>query len=172
MAIIAMCGRSRQPRCCPLRLPIGAPSEAWRAEQFVLLVSEPILAEVGAVTARPELWRKLRMTPREARAVPLRLRRRAVVVRPAVTIRNESESYRRYDKVLDWAVSGAADYVVSADDDLLSLGEVRGIPIFDAATFWRRRSEHGEDQRWIGRRHGSGEPSRRWPAATPPMKGQ
>ena len=29
--------------------------EAWRADQFVLLVSEPILAEVDAVTARPEL---------------------------------------------------------------------------------------------------------------------
>ena len=56
--------------------------EAWCADQFVLLVSEPILAEVDAVTARPEIWRKLRVTPREARAVPLRLRRRAVLVRP------------------------------------------------------------------------------------------
>ena len=41
--------------------------EAWRADQFALLVSEPILAEVDAVTARPELWRNLHVTPREAR---------------------------------------------------------------------------------------------------------
>jgi hypothetical protein len=116
--------------------------EAWRADQFVLLVSEPILAEVDAVTARPELWRKLHVTPREARAVPLRLRRRAVLVRPDVTIRMSRDPTD--DKFLECAVSGAADYVVSADDDLLSLQEVRGIPILDAPTFWRRLSEHGD----------------------------
>ncbi len=116
--------------------------EAWRADQFVLLVSEPILAEVDAVTARPELWRKLRVTPREARAVPLRLRRRAVLVRPDVTIRMSRDPTD--DKFLECAVSGAADYVVSADDDLLSLREIQGIPILDAPTFWRRLSEHGD----------------------------
>jgi len=61
--------------------------EAWRADQFVLLVSELIFAEVDAVTARPELWRKLHVTPREARAVLHRVQRRAVLVRPDVTIR-------------------------------------------------------------------------------------
>jgi len=116
--------------------------EAWRADQFVLLVSEPILAEVDAVTARPELWRQLRVTPREARAVPLRLRRRALLVRPGVTIRMSRDPTD--DTFLECAVSGAADDVVSADDDLLSLREVRGIPILDAPTFWRRLSEHGD----------------------------
>ena len=116
--------------------------EAWRADQFVLLVSETILDEVDAVTARPELWRKLRVTPREARAVPLRLRRRAVLVRPDVTIRMSRDPTD--DKFLECAVSGAADYVVSADDDLLSIREVRGIPILDAPMFWRRLAEHGD----------------------------
>jgi hypothetical protein len=47
------------------------------------------------------------------------------------------------DKFLECAVSGHADYVVSADADLLSLREVRGIPILDAPTFWRRlHSDH------------------------------
>lgn len=79
--------------------------EAWRADQFVLLVSELILAEVDVVTARPELWRKLRVTPREARALPLRLRRRAVLVRPDVTIRMSRDPTD--DKFLECAVSGA-----------------------------------------------------------------
>ena len=118
--------------------------EAWRADQFILLVSEAILAEVDAVTARPDLWRKLRVTRREARAVPLRLRRRAVLVRPEVTIRMSRDPTD--DKFLECAVSGGADYVVSADAHLLSLQEVRGIPILDAPTFWRKLSEHG-DQR-------------------------
>jgi putative PIN family toxin of toxin-antitoxin system len=98
--------------------------EAWRADQFVLLVSEPILAEVDAVTARPELWRKLRVTPREARAVPRRLRRRAVLVRPDVTIRMSRDPTD--DKFLECAVSGGADYVVSADADLLSPARCAG----------------------------------------------
>jgi hypothetical protein len=93
----------------------------------------------------PELWRKLRATPREARAVPLRLRRRAVLVRPDVTI--QMRRHPMDDKFLECAVSGAADYVVSADANLLSLREVRGIPILDdAPRFWRRLTEHG-DQR-------------------------
>lgn len=86
--------------------------EAWRADRFVLLVSEPILAEVDAVTARPELWRKLRVMPHEARAVPLRLRRHAVLVQPAVTIRMSRDPTD--DKFLECAVAGEADYVVSA----------------------------------------------------------
>ena len=79
------------------------------------------------MTARPALWRKLRVTPREARAVPLRLRRRAVLVRPDVTIRLSRDPTD--NKFLECAVSGSADYVVSADADLLSLHEVNGIPI-------------------------------------------
>ena len=74
--------------------------------------------------------------------MPLRLRRRAVLVRPDVPIRMSRDPTD--DKFLECAVSGAADYVVSADDDLLSLREVRGIPILDAPTFWRRLSEHGD----------------------------
>ena len=46
--------------------------DAWRAGRFTLLVSEPILTEIDLVTARPELLRKLRTTPRETRAMALR----------------------------------------------------------------------------------------------------
>ena len=46
------------------------------------------------------------------------------------------------DKFLECAVSGNADYVVSADADLLSLREVRGIPLLDVPTFWQTLTEH------------------------------
>jgi predicted nucleic acid-binding protein len=39
-------------------------------------------------------------------------------------------------KFLECAVAGSADYVVSADADLLTLREVQTIPIVDAPTFW------------------------------------
>jgi hypothetical protein len=100
-----------------------------------LLVSESILAEVEMVTARPEVLRKLRVTPREARAVVLRLRRRALLVRPDVVIHMSRDPTD--DKFLECAVAGGADYLVSGDADLLSLREVQGIPIVDSPTFWQ-----------------------------------
>jgi predicted nucleic acid-binding protein len=74
--------------------------------------------------------------------VLLRIRRRAVRVRPEVTIRMSRDPTD--DKFLECAVSGRADYVVSADADLLSLREVRGIPILDVPTFWQTLSEQRE----------------------------
>ena len=96
------------------------------------------------MTARPEVLRKLRVTPREARAALVRVRRRAVLVRPEVTIRMSRDPTD--DKFLECAVSGAADYIVSADADLLSLGEIRGIPVVDVPEFWQKLSAQ-HDQR-------------------------
>jgi putative PIN family toxin of toxin-antitoxin system len=104
-----------------------------------LLVSDSILAEVDDVSARSEVLRKLRVTPREARAILVRVRRRATLIHPDVTIRMSRDPSD--DKFLECAVSGEADYVVSADADLLSLGDVRGIPILDVPTFWQKLSE-------------------------------
>jgi hypothetical protein len=39
------------------------------------------------------------------------------------------------------AVTGRADYIVSADADLLSLRQVQSIPIVNAPTFWQTVSE-------------------------------
>jgi predicted nucleic acid-binding protein len=62
-----------------------------------------------------------------------------VLVQPDVTIRMSRDPTD--DKFLECAGSGGADYVVSADADLLSLREVQGIPILDAPTFWRRLAD-------------------------------
>lgn len=63
------------------------------------------------------------------RRAPLRLSN--VSARPHRAIRQSRDPYD--DKFLECAVAGGADYVVSADADLLSLGEVRGIPIVNAS---------------------------------------
>ena len=69
----------------------------------------------------------------------VRLQRQATLVRSDVAIRMSRDPTD--DKFLECAVSGEANYVVSADADLLSLREVRGIPILDIPTFWQRLSE-------------------------------
>lgn len=75
------------------------------------------------------------MTPRETRAMLLRVRRHAALICPEVPIRMSRDPTD--DKFLECAVAGAADYIVSGDADLLSLREVQGIPIVDAPTFWQ-----------------------------------
>ena len=45
------------------------------------------------------------------------------------------------DKFLECAVAGKADFVVSADNDLLSLKVIEGIPIVNLPTLWRALQE-------------------------------
>jgi putative PIN family toxin of toxin-antitoxin system len=113
--------------------------DAWRGGRFTLLLSEPVLREIDAVLARPEVLEKLRLRPVEARAILSLLRRRAELIDPTISIRRSRDPAD--DKFLECAVAGSARYVVSADADLLSLGEIEGIPILDAPTFWARLKE-------------------------------
>lgn len=110
--------------------------DAWRDGRFALLLSDLILAEIEEVLARPEVLQKLRLSPVEARALVSLLRRRAVLITATTRIRRSRDPDD--DKFLECAVAGGAQYLVSADADLLSLGEVEGIPILDAPAFWQR----------------------------------
>ena len=109
--------------------------EAWDAGRFTLLLSEPILNEIEDVVSRPEVRRRLRMTPVEAGSLIELLRRRGVVITADMRIVRSRDPAD--DKFLECAVSGSADYLVSADADLLTLREVQGIPIVDIPTFWQ-----------------------------------
>ena len=82
---------------------------------------------------------KLRIGPIAARALLLLLRRRAEFVQPTIALRLSRDPGD--DKFLECAVAGRADYVVSADADLLTLSAVQGIPILDAPGFWRTLEE-------------------------------
>jgi predicted nucleic acid-binding protein len=88
------------------------------------------------VLRRPEVLRKLRITVLEARALVALLRRRVTLVTPSRRIRlcRDPED----DKTLECSVAAAAEWLVTADRDLLSLGEVEGVPIVGVPTFWNR----------------------------------
>ncbi len=98
--------------------------DAWRAGRFALVLSEPILAEITAVLARPEVLRKLRMRAIEAGALITLLRRRSELVNPSIAVSGSRDPDD--DKFLECAVAGSADYVVSADADLLSCVKCKG----------------------------------------------
>ena len=77
---------------------------------------------------------KLRTGPIAARALLVLLRRQAELVQPTATLRLSRDPGD--DKFLECAVAGRADYIVSADADLLTLRAVQGLPILDAPDFW------------------------------------
>lgn len=92
-----------------------------------------MLQEIEDVLSRADVLRKLRLTFLEARALVILLQRQGSFIEPATTIRRSRDPGD--DKFLECAVGGRADYIVTADNDLLILGAIENIPI------WRRLTE-------------------------------
>lgn len=116
-----------------LLLPRSIPGEAVRraVDRGILLLSEETLAELAGVLARPKLdpyvsveerQQFLRLLGRIAEMVPVLHRVRAC--------RDPQD-----DKLLEVAVNGRADLVVSGDADLLDMRSFRGIPILTPAAY-------------------------------------
>lgn len=106
--------------------------EGFKNGKFELISSKELIAEVAQVLMRPELG----IPPEEIKAAFKLLRRRASVIRPKHRInicRDPSD-----DLVLECAVSGRADWIVTGDQDLLVLHPFRGISIVSPQEFLRR----------------------------------
>jgi uncharacterized protein len=79
---------------------------------------------------------RLRTGPIVPRVLLVLLRRQTEFVQPTVTLHRSRDPSD--DKFLECAVAGRADYIVSADADLLTLSAIQGIPILDTPDFWGR----------------------------------
>lgn len=113
--------------------------DAWREKRFVLLTSEAIVTEINDVLHRPKLQTKLKITPLEAKAIVAIIRMDAEFIEVVTSIRKCRDP--KDDKFLECTVDGKADYLVSADEDILTLKSIRQIPIVDIPTFWQKLSE-------------------------------
>lgn len=115
--------------------PGGAPEAACRAAlegRVELVTSPPLLAELGRVLARKFGWEEARVE--EAVAQVIRIGR---VVRPrralAVVAADPAD-----DRVLEAALAGQAEVIVSGDRHLLALRSWRGIDVLDPRAFPQR----------------------------------
>ena len=118
-----------------LLLRRGAPYEllvAWRAGAFVLLFTDRIYEEYARVLARPKFAR-YGLTPEIIAGflTSLRARGRHVVPRRRlpITVRDPKD-----DMILAAALGGHADYLVTGDDDLLSLRDRPELSTLQIAT--------------------------------------
>jgi putative PIN family toxin of toxin-antitoxin system len=110
----------------------GAPATILDAAldgRLVLVTSPPLLAELRRVLGYPKL---AKVIDEGARLADLIATSSAVVLpsRVFAVVSDESDN-----RILEAAVEGAADYIVSGDNHLLRLGSFQGVPVMAPAEF-------------------------------------
>ena len=114
----------------------GTPSRLFTAlratDGFELFTSPALLAELTDVLARPHLSSRLQRINTTAEALANEITRAFVVLRVAPLAQPKCRDPDD-DEVLACAVAANADFIVSGDEDLLSLKEHAGIQIVTAS---------------------------------------
>ena len=104
----------------------------WRAHAYELVTSSMLYAELVQVSARPRIAARI-VEPEFLENLIADLDTDATFVEPEQrlhVVRDEADN-----RVLEAAVAGAVDYIVSGDADLLTLGVYEGIEIVAPGRF-------------------------------------
>ena len=115
---------------------VGPILQGLRNADYQLVYSDPLLAELAEVLARPRLPAKYGLTTEDIATVLSLILLRGEPVVPARRIgvcRDPNDNM-----VLEAAVAGQVDAIVSGDEDLLTLSPFEGIPVLSPAAFLRR----------------------------------
>lgn len=117
--------------------PGGAPHrilEALEGGAFTMVTSEALHSELEEVLARPRLRERSARNEAELQDFLVGLRDRATIVTPSFKLvvidRDPTDN-----AVLEAAVEGRADFIVTGDRDLLDVGNYEGILIVTPAAF-------------------------------------
>ncbi len=115
----------------------GAPYEildAWRRGEFILLVSEAIVGEVVEVLGRPFFRGKRGISQQDIVEVKRLLEADALMVIPQSHLQVIAEDPDD-DRIVECALDGGADYLVSGDHHLLALQRYHQISVVTARQF-------------------------------------
>ena len=115
----------------------GPPAEilkAWRAQSFVWVLSEPLLDELEKTLASSRLQRYLAWSDAERGDFVSFVRATAEIVRPEREL-TVIEADSADNRVLEAAIEGGVDYIVSGDHHLRELKSYEEIPIVSPARF-------------------------------------
>ena len=112
----------------------GQVMDAWLADRFTLVTSEPLLAELADVLTRPITVRKCGITPEQADhfLASMRLLAEMVPITGTQQFCRDSDD----DMFIETAIVGHATAIVSQDDDLLAM-RIPGIRVMTAGEFLR-----------------------------------
>ncbi|HOG47858.1 MAG TPA: putative toxin-antitoxin system toxin component, PIN family [Anaerolineae bacterium] len=118
---------------------VGAVIAALRSHSFELVVSWPLLEELMATVARPRIQGKYGLTDQDISDFVTFLILRSRLVEPARAISACRDS--KDNMVLEAAVAGQAQFIVTGDEDLLVQHPFEGISIVPAGSFLARLSQ-------------------------------
>jgi len=99
--------------------PAGTPARlvrAWLDDKFQIVISAPLLAELSDVLFRPRIARKYSISANQISEFLILLNNRGKVVAPSGTVHECRDPDD--DVVLETALLGGAQYVVTRDDDI------------------------------------------------------
>lgn len=107
--------------------------DIWRQGTFDLVVSPPLLEELGRVFSYPKIRRARWMTDAEIVELLELIAADSVMVEGGLNVKASRDPTD--DIFLAAAIESEADYIVSSDSDLLALKAYRSIPILRPAAF-------------------------------------
>ena len=111
--------------------------EAWRGQQFILVTSESIIAELERVLRYPRIRKRYAVTAQAVARLIASLRADALVTPGDYEVSGVSADPDD-DQFLACALEGQADCVVTGDPHLLDLGRYHGIEILTPREFLDR----------------------------------
>ena len=117
--------------------PKGPPAQiikAWRAQSFTWVTSESLLVELERTLRAPRLRRYIAWGDNELNEFLAAVHQLTRIASPTRTI-NIITSDPADNRVLEAAVAGGAEYIVSGDQALLELGAFEGVQIVTPARF-------------------------------------
>ncbi|MBI4130335.1 putative toxin-antitoxin system toxin component, PIN family [Candidatus Roizmanbacteria bacterium] len=104
--------------------------EAWRKGLFTLVTSQQQLDKLEEVLTRPKIYKTYHLLPKDISIIIQLINQKAVIVLPSKTspvlVRDSKDTF-----VIQTALAGKADYIVSGDKDLLVLNnDAKLTPLF------------------------------------------
>lgn len=105
----------------------------WESGMFSVVVTADLLSELGRALGYERIRKRTGFTDADNRLFVTRVREQGIECQRTVTVRVCRDP--QDDRVLEAALAGGADYIVTGDNDLLVLRDFEGISIVTPRQF-------------------------------------
>ena len=109
--------------------------DAWRAGQYLLITSPPIVAEIKRVLETLRIREKYFITNGDIEQLIILLEKDALIVPGHTDVKNAIPDDPSDEMFLSCAMDASADFIVSGDRHLLDISEYKGIPVITVNDF-------------------------------------
>jgi len=108
--------------------------DAWLENKYTLVISLYLVQEITAVLSYPRIRARIRLDERELEAIVAALLSQAEVTPGRLHMPGATRDPKD-DAIVACAIEGNADVIVSGDQDLLALGDDKGVRVVTPRQF-------------------------------------